>query len=299
MKLLGSYINGNYRVSIFDDGTKIRDNKLNFFTADAPESMDIKITDMCECNCPYCHENSTPDGKHGDIMNAKFIEALHPYTELAIGGGNPLCHPQLVPFLEKCKKLKLIPSMTVNQKHFLEFFSFIKSLVDHKLIYGVGVSLTGATDELVEKMQAIPNSVLHVINGVVSPEELRHLYDKNLKVLILGYKTFRRGETFYSSVVEQKKQQLFNVLPDAIQHFDVVSFDNLAIKQLEAKRLMPESQWNEFYMGDDGQFTMYIDMVKEEFALSSTAIDRYKVLDDIRPMFAKIKSTIEYNISAS
>ncbi len=290
MKILGSYTNGNYRVSIFDDGTKIRENDLDCFIPNMPESMDIKITDQCECGCPYCHENSTPDGKHGDIMSAHFIETLHPYTELAIGGGNPLCHPQLVPFLEKCKKLKLIPSMTVNQKHFLEYFTFIKSLVDHKLIYGVGVSLTTPNNELITRMQDIPNSVLHVINGVVSTEELKKLYNQNLKVLILGYKTFRRGESFYSPIVEKKKQELFSALPEVIQGFDVVSFDNLAIKQLNPKRLISEKDWNEFYMGDDGQFTMYIDMAKEEFALSSTALERKGLLDDILPMFEAIRT---------
>ena len=41
MKLLGYYKNGNYTVSIFDDGTKIRANKLDFFEPDTVESMDI------------------------------------------------------------------------------------------------------------------------------------------------------------------------------------------------------------------------------------------------------------------
>ena len=33
-------------------------------------------------------------------------------------------------------------------------------------------------------------------------------------------------------------------------------------------------QWDEFYMGDDGKFTMYVDAVKQEYARSSTSLDR-------------------------
>ena len=112
MKILGTYKNGNYRVIILSDGTKIRYNKEAKLIPSIPESMDIKITNYCDIGCPMCHENSTIAGSHGDILNASFIDMLHPFTELAIGGGNPLSHPDLIPFLQKCKSLKLIPSIS-------------------------------------------------------------------------------------------------------------------------------------------------------------------------------------------
>ena len=43
-----SYPNGNYIVSIdLDNGTKIRENDLDFFEPSTVESMDIKITNSC------------------------------------------------------------------------------------------------------------------------------------------------------------------------------------------------------------------------------------------------------------
>ena len=93
MKLLGSYINGNYHTAIYSDGTKIRETEDDEFIADFPENIDIKITNQCDMGCPMCHEDSKSDGKHGDSMNAKFIDTLRPYTELAIGGGNAPCSP--------------------------------------------------------------------------------------------------------------------------------------------------------------------------------------------------------------
>jgi MoaA/NifB/PqqE/SkfB family radical SAM enzyme len=289
------YKNGNYFVT-FDlkNGTKIRENKLNFFKADFPESMDIKICNKCDLGCAMCHENSTPDGKCGDIMSEGFIDKLHPYTELAIGGGNPLEHPDLVPFLEKCKRRNLIPSMTVNQFHFMMNKNFIKFLVDQHLIYGLGISLTHVTEEFVETVKEFPNAVIHVINGIVHPTQLESLANNGFKILILGYKEFRRGEVMYqhqSAAIEQLKHMLYDRLPQIINEgwFEVVSFDNLAIKQLDAQRLMSDEDWEQFYMGDDGSATMYVDMVNKEFAKSSTSTERYPIEDDIKIMFEKIR----------
>lgn len=287
------YKNGNYNVHIdLDNGTKIRENNLDFFKPDYPESMDIKITNMCDMGCKFCHENSMPDGKHGDIMHLKFIDTLHPYTELAIGGGNPLAHPDLVRFLKKCKELKLIPSMTINQVHFLKNIDQVKYLVDNKLIYGLGISLTNPTDEFIEQVQKFPNAVIHVIAGIVDIEDLRKLANKNLKILLLGYKQFRRGEVLYNQVaamIEKKIYMIRGDLKEIVSWFDVVSFDNLAIKQLEPKRILTDEEYDEFFMGEDGFATCYLDCVNEVFAVSSTSIERFPIKDNIKDMFEVIR----------
>lgn len=236
MKLLGKYKNGNYFVRLYDDGTKIRENDLDFFECDTVESMDIKITNKCDRNCKMCHENSTVDGKHADILSYSFLDQLHPYCELAIGGGNPLEHPDLETFLQKCKYRKHIPNMTINQVHFEKEFDRIKQYCDEKLIYGLGVSLVKVTPEFIEKIKQIPTAVIHVINGLVSREDLIALAHNNLKILILGYKEVRRGKQLYSvnsNEIEMKKQILKELLPmikDGLW-FKVISFDNLALKQ--------------------------------------------------------------------
>ncbi len=293
MKTIGSYKNGNYKVIIFEDGTKVRANNLDFFRPDMPESMDIKITNMCDMGCPMCHENSKPDGKHGNIMNLKFIDSLHPYTELAIGGGNPLAHPDLVSFLDKCKSLRLIPSMTINQVHFMRDYELVKFLIDSKLIYGLGISLTNARDEkFLDLVKQFPNAVIHVIAGLVSIRDLQYLADRGLKILLLGYKQFRRGESLYSKdskIIDQKIQDLKDNLEQVASWFDVVSFDNLAIKQLDPKRILTDEEYDEFFMGNDGFATMYVDCVEEEFAVSSTSTERYPIKDNIKDMFEIIR----------
>lgn len=295
-KLLGEYINGNYKVSIYEDGTKIRETlneRDNEFIPEYPECMDVKICNKCDMWCSFCHEDSKPDGEIGEILTSKFWETLKPYTEVAVGGGNPLEHPDLIAFLLKAKKLNLIPNLTVNQVHFMRNWAFLKFLCEQKLIYGLGVSLVDSSQEFINKVKEFPNAVIHIINGVVTKEQLEYLANKNLKVLILGYKNFRRGY-FYLDVnlnkVNKNKKFLYEYLEQMLKDFKVVSFDNLAIKQLDVKRLLSEQEWNEFYMGDDGKFTMYIDLVKNQFALCSVAEIRFDLLDDIKLMFEKVRS---------
>ena len=287
--------NGNYTMYIdLETGTKIRKNDLDCFIPEKPESMDIKITNKCDMGCAFCHENSTPDGLHGDIMNLKFIETLLPYTELAIGGGNPLTHPDLIPFLEKCKALKLIPSMTINQYHFMkpEYEELIDKLVNERLIYGLGVSLTNASDEFINKIKKYPNAVIHIINGVHSLDDFERLANRGLKILILGYKQFRRGVTYFSPEVQANMQILDLRLKMLLTCFEVVSFDNLALEQLNVKKYLTTDQWNEFYMGNDGAFTMFIDTVNKTYSRSSTTPveARQPLLDDIKPMFDYIRN---------
>lgn len=292
MELLGKVHNGNYDMYLFDDGTKIRKNDLDNLTPDYPESMDIKITNQCDIGCKFCHEASTKDGKHGDILNLKFLDTLLPYTELAIGGGNPLSHPDLIPFLMLCKSKKLICNITVNQAHFMKDQYLLKSLVADKLIYGLGVSLVSITPEFIEAVKQFPNAVIHLINGIHHLDTIKQLYDNNLKILILGYKEFRRGKDFYNEAVEQEKQKIKNAIREITEHFNVVSFDNLALEQLQIKNILTEEEWNEFFMGNDGSHTLFIDTVDKTFSTSSTTPieDRQPLLDDIKPMFDYVRS---------
>ena len=181
---------------IIEDGTKIRETKYNEFIPAFAENCDCKITDKCDGGCAFCYEGCTPNGKHGDILNYKFIDTLHPYTELAING-NDLSHPDLILFLEKLKTKKIIVNMTVNQVHFEKHQNLIRELTDKGLIYGLGISLREPTDEFISLVKTYPNAVIHTINGILTPSDIEKLSDNNIKMLILGYKQLRRGVDWY------------------------------------------------------------------------------------------------------
>ena len=283
-KLLGEYINGNYKVSIYNDGTRVKetlDEAATQFIAQFPDSCDMKITNQCEMNCPMCHEASTPDGKHAfQLLSHPVIANLHPYTEVAIGGGNPLSHPQLIEFLELLKEKKVIANMTVNYKHFVDNLSLINSLVEDNLIKGIGISANIIDDNLIYILEHYPNVVLHTINGLITPEEIQKLYGRAVKVLILGYKEFRKGETLYTNnkeVIDKNKEWMYNHVTDFIKNFKVISFDELALQQLDVKNAVSQAEWDLYYQGGDGQSTMFVDMVEETFSKSSISKKRYNL----------------------
>lgn len=292
----GKYQNGNYTVAIdLTNGTKIRYNNEDRLIPSTIENFDYKITSRCDGGCPFCFESSTINGKHGDIMNHKFIDNLHPYTEIAIGGGNPLCHPQLVPFLKKCQELKLIPSLTVNQMHFEKSLSLLQELVDEKLIYGLGVSLTDPNNQFIEKVQQFPNAVIHVINGVITEDQLNAITNHDLKILILGYKEVGKGKSLYQTAnktITARQDMLRSYLPSILKRgFKVVSFDNRALQQLDVKSIIPQDQWDLYFMGDDGldgnysSSSMFVDGVTGKFALNSCSSERFPIKDTIEEMF--------------
>lgn len=291
VKLIGAYKNGNYTVNIFSDGTKIRFTEYDKFNAQFPENIDLKITDYCNMGCKFCHENSTVEGKHANFVGKNFLITLRPGTELAIGGGNPLDHPQIIQFLEYCKSLNLVPNITVHQVHFEQNIDIINYLINNNLIYGLGVSLSSPSASFIKLCQEYNNLVIHTINGITKLQDYEILYNKNLKVLILGYKFFRRGQNYFNDRIKNNMQiLLYNIDVLMDKKFKVLSFDNLAIDQLDMKSHLSNEDWERLYMGNDGQHTMYIDLVNEKFARNSTTKQTYDLLDNIDDMFSIIKN---------
>ena len=290
MNIIGRYRNGNYTVSLYNDGTKVRETEDDEFIPAFAECCDVKITDRCDGGCPFCYEGCTSNGKHGDL-NAEFLNHLHPYTELAING-NDFTHPDLGPFLKRMKDQKVIVSMTVNQKHFERNYDVIKKMSMDGLIHGVGISLNRADADFIKSVKSIPNAVIHVINGIITPEEIKLLSNNDLKMLILGYKRLRRGEEYYTKEednITKNQQWMRDNIGHIIERFNVVSFDNLSIKQLDVRRLLTDEEWEEFFMGEDSEFTFYIDLVEKKFGKNSLATERFDLMDNIDDMFNKIR----------
>lgn len=294
------YKNGNYTVSInLDNGTKIRENDLDNLTPAFAENCDVTISTVCDGGCEWCYMNCTPDGKHGDIMNPKFLDTLHEWTELAING-NDLTHPDLIPFLEKMKKKNIIVNMTVNQKHFEAKQDMIRRFYSAKLINGLGVSLVKPTYEFIKLVKQYPNAVIHTIAGITNTDDYRLLAFNDLKVLILGYKKVGRGKSYLDNDVEFRSNieidmRILSYWIETMINdnwFKVVSFDNLALEQLDVRRLLSDDEWNEFYAGDEGSHTFYIDLVKKKFAKNSMMSDdkKHDLLDNVDDMFQVIKN---------
>lgn len=286
--LIKRYKNGNYYIEIYNDGTKYRLAKDNNLKPKFPESIDLKITNYCDLGCPMCHENSTIEGKHANLKHP-FFKTLKAGTELAIGGGNPLSHPELEEFLKRMNKQGILCNMTVNQRHFMLEYPRLKRLSESGLITALGVSLADSKDEeFIKLFKTINNAVMHVIIGLFNNDDYENLKDKGLKLLMLGYKQYGRGKVYYSDDIKKNINWLYMSIQEISKHFKITSFDNLGIVQANMRRFFTTKDWNTYYMGDDGGFTMYIDVVKESFAASSISDKRYKLKRTINGMFKTV-----------
>lgn len=291
------YKNGNYKVLLnLTDGTKIRFNDEDSFIPSRPESMDVKITNRCEHGCLFCHENSIINGAEASLTTLQhFAEVLPPYTEIACGGGNLMLNiSHTEQFLTFLKAAKAIPSITIRQDDFIKFKDKLKEWSDKKLVYGIGVSVYDPINiSLHDTLSLFPNAVIHTIAGLYNETYFRFLYDFNYKILILGFKQFRRGNKYYNakkSDIEYNLTWLTDNIEDISKHFQVVSFDNLAIEQLKMKDKISQEKWDTFYCGDDGSHTFYVDLVEEVFAKNSTSISRFPIANKTAiEMFKEIR----------
>lgn len=321
--VLGRYINGNHSVTLWADGSKHRatghweDKKKQFpffkrmkatileafhrkpteyawvkddqdhLYFDFPENFDIKITDQCDGGCTYCHENSTVNGKHGDLRGMEAVfRSLHQGTEAAIGGGNALAHPDLKWLLNVLKEQGVVANITVNQRHLQKYREMLLQLVNDKLVHGIGVSLTDSANQddlkIVEELGK--NVVIHVIAGIFSEKDIPFV--KGRKMLILGYKDLRRGHSLlehHSEDIKAKIQWLKEYLPTLKDETKLISFDCLGIEQIDPKTVLKlsDDEFNYLYQGSDTDVfdseghiacsTMYIDVPNMTVARMSTA----------------------------
>lgn len=293
--LLATYVNGGYRVELFSDGTKVRETLDASAPPPLPEQMDLKITDWCDAACSWCHEKSTPRGQHGDVTAMlELLTQLPAGAEIAIGGGDPLSHPEFERLVTGLRAHGLVPSVTVNGKHFARHRDMLERLTSENKLYGVGISYSGEIPDW-----DYPHMVLHLIAGVHNPDVL-DAATRRMKVLLLGYKQFGRGakhfalrEASVQGNLAAWYRELFWV---AKEHH--VSFDNLAIEQLKPERLFAsDAQYSNRYMGQEGMHSMYVDGVTQTFGISSYSSIRNS-WSNMRAMFSEVRTQAGFAVAA-
>lgn len=304
--MIKKYKNGNTFVSINEeDGTKVRFTPDDEFKPDFAESCDVHISNRCNNGCTFCYAGCTPDGDVGDLLKWKFLDTLHPYTEMALNLQIPI-PMEIVAFLEKLKEKNVYANVTVNQNHFMDadFRSWLKALQNQGLVHGIGISLVEPTDKFLELIKGFKNVVVHVINGIATTDQLFKMAHKDIKLLILGYKNVGRGAEYVEddevrTKVRNRKGFLYWNIKFIMEEkwFNTIAFDNLALQQLNLRRYLTEEQWDQFYQGSDGTSTFFINLVDGTFGLNSlTTREERRLIGDksIDEMFKEVK---EWNLT--
>lgn len=101
-----------------------------------PELADISISNHCTKGCDYCYRNSGDNASFMSLEDYEYIlnELRHPkwrnVFQIAIGGGEPLEHPQLIQIIETTISRNIIPNLTTNGVHLdSEYASYFKGKV--------------------------------------------------------------------------------------------------------------------------------------------------------------------------
>lgn len=277
MTIIKEYQNGNASITIHNDGTRI----ISYDTVlelTYPLNIDIRVSNKCSFGmnpntgtavCDFCHESAKMDGIECDY-NSLFskLEVLPAGIELAIGSNH--LTDQLIGFLEKCKDNGWVCNVTVNQGHLKRDLSKILYCIENGLIKGLGISYRKGFSKIPSELAQYENTVVHVINGIDSVEEVLELKNDGIKkVLVLGEKNF--GFNLNKVNLWSKSHRKWYMwIPKLFKEFDVVSFDNLALEQLNVKRFLSNDLWETTYQGEH---SFYINAVDSTFSPSSRSPD--------------------------
>jgi hypothetical protein len=270
-----TYKNGTYQVEQFKDGTKILKDETGQFKAEFPDNLDVKITNYCDVGCKFCYEDSGEKGSHckaDDLLDK--LSDLPPGIEVTLGGGNPISHPEIIKIVKNLSiDQKKLVSLTINQKS-----------IDLELIFkciesglrAIGISPNPGLNQstiVLDEVISIP-IVYHFILGVHPLEQIEKYLLHGKKILILGYKNVGRGKNNIPEIknwvqgIKRFKHRL--EYQEDYPKTAGMSFDNLAIHQLNLRTSFTTSDWEHFYLGDDGSCSMYIDAVEGTYSKSST-----------------------------
>lgn len=294
--IVGKYQNGGFQVTLYEDGTKVREQQDPARPPEMPEQMDFKLTQWCDAGCAWCHEKSTPQGTHADVTRSlELLRTMPAGSEIAIGGGDPLSHPEFERFVRGLRSFGMVPSVTVNGRHFERSRDMLEKLTREKQLFGVGISYHDAIPDW-----DYEHMVLHLIAGVNHPSVLDSA-KRRMKVLMLGYKQFGRGKKLF----ELRPQPVQDNIAAWYRQLFIVgrehhlSFDNLAIDQLKPSRMFANPRdYEKQYMGPEGQFSMYVDGVEETFALSSYSAARTG-WSNMRDMFTQVRQSQGFAVAGA
>ena len=279
------YRSGNAVVTLdLRDGTRIIEYPDNEpLTLQTPLNIDIRVSTQCpygynvetqKSTCAFCHESALVDGQecHYGILQKILMDAKLPRgTEIALGVNEVT--DNLIQFVKNLYRLGLVVNITMNERYILQYGDTgLKQMLPY--VFGLGISyrsLQGCLS-LPDWIADYPHTVIHVINGIDNFDDVKELSVKYHKLLVLGEKDFGFNRGKVNLDTPEHKQWKSNIM-QLTKIFDIVSFDNLGLQQLEIRGKITDEEYKSFYQGEH---SMYINAVEQYFAPSSRTRNNIK-----------------------
>jgi len=271
-------------------GAKIRmilGGKVSPEKAEFPELVDLKITDFCHHNCPFCYQGSTPQGEHADhndISAALSHLSDIKVFEVAIGGGEPTYHPKFVSILEEASRLGIVPNFSTRSLDWLRDPKKWVPIIDVIGSFAYSVQSSKDVQELATLMKynGIRQSKVSIqyVMGSTSIWEFRTIVEEvsksDFNLTLLGYKTPGDGRSF-------NKNETTNWIKIVKENYDrdsyytPITIDTALAKEYE--ELLKMNQVPKItYHTQEGKFSMYVDAVEGKIGPSSYC-DKNEMID--------------------
>lgn len=258
--------------------------------ASLPELVDVKITDFCPYNCPFCYQDSTVAGKHADTWKIGRLSDLLSQLkvfEVALGGGEPTLHPDFLLILKLFRKNDIVPNFTTRNLAWLRDETIVSQVRE------LAGSFAFSSEDLISikrlstaiDYHGFPREkvTVQLIAGATYPypfsRMIKTCQDLKLPVTILGYKETGRGANFEPKATPQQIWDAVRELAQSVPYLKV-GIDTVFASQI-APELEKDGVSKLLYHTQDGVFSCYVDMVRELMAPSSYCEDSKYVPCDI------------------
>ena len=323
-KIVDKVKNGNYYIlygSMFHRKEKMRlqVDSIPDMIPEYPELVDMKITNACEHNCPFCYMSSSPKGEHANASDVyRLINLFKVKTEFALGGGNVLLHPQFNKIVKMIDDKGHIANITIrfdDTKTINEDLSLKKAIV--KYVQGIGISVQSPDDvdvanDFITEMLGLGKHVsLHLIPEMLGFEKTCAILDKmndinnryynenkedifytynTCRVLFLGLKQVGRGKKLNHKLFNEDELDILRRKSGYQYNVDTAfinTYDNWFKEQYDG-----DEQF--FLTRHEGEYSMFIDAVKN-MAYSSSYKDDDGIdvsvgnIDKISDVFGEIR----------
>lgn len=242
-----------------------------------PDLVDLKITNMCNSQCSFCYQGSTPDGKHAELFTIiNFLShcGWSEVLEIAIGGGEPTLHPNFAEILVDAHTKGLIVNFATRSLKWIKD-SIIRDVVLStvgKFAFSVGSieEVREVYKHLIEYPELLSKVAFHYILDLYSLENFIEVYKELEKLFpdttltLLGYKELcgRAGKRPYKNVDWLTK--LLEIEDRTIS----LGIDTLIAHQYK-KQLKKAQIPQILYQTQEGITSMYYDAVEEVYSKSS------------------------------
>ena len=288
-------------------GFKARFSSEPYLKATSPELVDVKITDYCPYGCSFCYQGSTREGAHAPldliIETADRLAQIGVF-EVALGGGEPMMHPDFPAIVRAFHDRGITPNVTSFGVEWLKREDVMGVM---GLIGGLGVSVQtpGSVRKIRQIKEALWNApgdrdVKILPQHAVGTGDLfgivEAIHDEGLEpsLLLLGFKNVGRGIGGQSHPQSDDDViQAIEALQDRTWADAHVSVDTAFLEQYPnviEKLDVPEHMTS----SPEGMFSMYIDLVAGTMGPSSYCPQEAYVpldLEGILDVFAQWQPT--------